>query len=129
VLLQDYYVNIIRIFDQKDVFKWLENFNSDKIIKFNRKLRNCAIKKKNKDIKEFFYKIIDKVLLCKDKNIRNIKVLLRIKKFKDYENVLCVMQSDRALIIRELILHITKKREKAKMIVVFITITLTRIIT
>jgi len=64
-----------------------------------------------------------------NKSTRDRKVLSRIKKSKDYKNVLCVIQSDRASIIRELILHITKKRKKAKTIVALIIITSIRIIT
>ncbi len=62
------------------------------------------------------------------KNTRNIKVLSRIKKLKDNENVLCVMQNNKASIIRELTLYITKKREKAKTIVALTIIILMRVI-
>jgi len=67
-------------------------------------------------------------LLYKDKNTRNIKTLSRIKKSKDNKNVLCIMQNNRVFAIKELILYITKKREKAKTIVALITIISTRII-
>ena len=65
-------------------------------------------------------------MLYKNKSTRNIKVLSRIKKSKNNKNILCVIQNNRTSILRELILYITKKREKAKTIVVFTIIILTK---
>jgi len=65
-------------------------------------------------------------LLYKNKSTRNIKVLSRIKKSKNNKNILCIIQNNKTSIIRELILHILKKREKAKTIFVFTIIMLTK---
>jgi len=86
------------------------------------------VQSKKKNIEKFFYKIIDKILLCKNKNTKKIKVASRIKKSKENENIFCVIQNDRISAIRELTLRITKKREKVQTIVVFTTVLSTRTI-
>jgi len=55
----------------------------------------------NEIIKEFFYKIINKILFYKNESTIAIKIAFRTKKLKKYNNVFCLIQSDRTLTIKK----------------------------
>jgi len=65
-------------------------------------LKDCIVKKVNKITKKYFYKIIDRILLCKNKSTIKIKIVSCTKKFKKYNNILCLIQSDRISTIKEI---------------------------
>lgn len=95
-----------------DHIKFPGDFNSQGTIRLGRKPRGRASKKQDEATGEWFYRVVDGVLLCGDEASREVQSQALSRKPGDHQDVSCEVQSDKtAPTMRELTLVKPRSRK------------------